>query len=259
MSRQQDSRTYFREARAKGATGRPLYDVDGTAVITEDSLAHLWEVADKNGDIEEKVIGDEVILHLTASGGSDISRCCETACRIAKAKSCDVDFLFNDQVVVVTPGMTKAEAYTAWNKEQERRAEEYRKSEPYKKYKIERKAEVARRNTEMKALMLEFNALDFTDLPKVAEWLARFTEIGDHVDVQKDTWQIAAVLEKHGLTEKCETKDEDETEQDWIDRTTAEEKWRWLIAQAIGTMKMAGVPHPMYIDKYKELAAELGA
>lgn len=258
MSRQQDSRTYFQEALAKNSMGQHIYDVDGRAVITESSLTHLWEVADKHGDIEEKVIGDDVILHLTAMGGAEISRCCDLACRIAKAKPCDVDFMFNGQVVVVTPGMTKDEVYVAWNKEQERRTEEYRKTDKYKEAQALREAEVTRLTTELKALMLDFNALDFTDLPKVAKWLTRFTEVGDHIDVKTDTWQISAVLEKHGLTDKCELKEDDETTEEWKARTSPDEKWRRLIAQAIGTMRMAGIPHPMYIGIHKEMAEELG-
>lgn len=188
----------------------------------------------------------------TPSCGEHINTACREATRIARKNGLPVTFEFNGVKLTATPDRAAADIVADYNRETERRAEEYRNSEEGRLAAARREKQIYELGAKADWLLGEVDkVLAMKRLNKVMDWLKEFVPVADDISVTFDKKALAAKFEEAGFMENEGVGQKPE----WF--STRERMGRYIVGQVISMLKAGMPPHPMtvrFVDKYKALS-----
>lgn len=146
---------------------------------------------------------------------------------------------FNGVRMTAIPGDEPLHVIEAWQKEQDRRSEAYHNSPEGKRAAKEAEDRKKACQAAVDKLMQKFEALDFSNLDELVQFLDDLSEPGDHVNVSFDRQRIVDTFAQHGFERNVNIGDA-------FNANDRENVARYLIGQALNFLHMFGTIHPVF-------------
>lgn len=163
---------------------------------------------------------------------------------IANATGDTVMVDFNEVEITANPGDEPNSIVATYHERCNRRAEAYRNSPKGKRAAAE--AEERKRSAQktINEAMVELRALDFGSFAAVINWLDKICDPSDHIGVYVPRYEILSAFSENGFEPNVYCGEDH-------DGDNEEVVARWLIGQALGTLRDIGAIHPM-ISKFAD-------
>ena len=170
--------------------------------------------------------------------GVRISRACDAAAAWATEHGQQVLMQFNGICCVATPGASGEQVEAAYVEETDRRARAYRASPAYAAAQARDRAEVARCQQQVDAIIAELPTV-LNDAQKLVDCLCRLSDAGDRVGVKCDHKAAAEILERAWTRDDCVGMSPETI------RANPRLMARYIVGQAIDCLRRHMPPHPM--------------
>ena len=190
------------------------------------------------------------MLTISPQFGKTISITAERATIIATDQKEPVTFRFNGVDVVVSPGEAAENVALRWERDIDNNVAEYRKTPEYAKAQERAAMLLAEMQSAVDTLVSRLPEYIDWGYDGVVEWVGKFAEVSDHVQIVYDRGEVIQLLENAGyVSGDCVKHPAVKTDKHIMAR--------WLIGQAMKGISTIGSPHPIAIKfaaEYKEMA-----
>lgn len=196
-------------------------------------------------------------LRLNVSAGASISYTCNVASQYATYLKAVVSFEFNGVEVFSRPYTSWHEAEKNWNRESERKHQEYLNSDEHKARLEERTKKIAIKQTAINILLAELPSL-INDEAKIMNWVSCFAKVADDVGVEFDKKELSKTLQNAGWVNNAYAASidaSDEEKEELKAQLNADKSMlaQYIMGQVISCLEINMPPHPVtshFVSEY---------